>query len=226
MTGKMTFNLLTVLGKATTASIEATCKLHNETAGNPGGVAAAKALGDMSHMTFMPTNAAASFTGELLFMDIWNSLDGLNKFFNNTDVQTGGNMMFASREAVVWSKLDGFLNFHFPSPTGKNDKIVGLVRGKVKSLEGAETIHNTAIGKQVNQARAAGIISHEFFVRMGAPGSPETLEVLGIDLWMNQENMMKHYMGADFQNSGLYTMFVSKPVSSTWVHPKGNWVEW
>ncbi len=226
MTQKMAFNLLTVWGKANTASIEETCTLHNQTAGNLEGVAAAKSLGDMSHMTFMPTNAASSYTGELLFMDIWNSLDGLNKFFSDHQVQAGGNMMFASREAVVWNKLDGFLNFHFPSPTGKNEKIVGLVRGKVKSLDEAEAIHNASIEKQVNSARAAGIISHEFHVRLAGPGSPEALEVLGIDVWINADSMMKHYIGSEFQNSGLYSMFASKPASSTWVHPHGEWVEW
>jgi hypothetical protein len=226
MKQKMNFNLLTVWGKAATGSIEATCMLHNQTAGNPAGVAAAKSLGDMSHLTFMPTSSASSFTGELLFMDIWNNLDGLNKFFSDHQVQAGGNMMFASREAVVWKKLDGFLNFHFPSPTGKNDKIVGLVRGKIKSLEEAETIHNSAIEKQVNPARAAGILSHEFYGRLAAPGSPETLEVLGVDVWMNSDSMMKHYMGPEFQNSELYSMFASKPASSTWAHPRGEWVEW
>lgn len=38
MKQKMTFNLLTVMGKVTTSRVEATGKLHNETAGNPGGV--------------------------------------------------------------------------------------------------------------------------------------------------------------------------------------------
>jgi len=226
MKQKMTFNLLTVMGKVIPTSIEATCELHNQTAGNPGGVAAAKSLGDMSHMTFMPTDAAANFKGDLLFMDIWNSMEGLNQFFSDPQVQGGANMMFASREAVVWSKIDSFLNFNFSSPTGKNDRIVGLVRGTVKSLEEAAAIHNAAIESTVKAARANGIVSHEFYVRMAAPGSPEALEVLGVDVWMGAEGMMKQYMSPEFQNSGLYKMFTSKPSSSTWVHPKGEWVEW
>ncbi len=222
----MTFNLLTVMGKVKPTSIEATCELHNQTAGNPGGVAAAKSLGDMSHMTFMPLDAATNFKNDLLFMDIWNSMDGLNQFFSDPQVKGGADMMFASREAVVWTKLDGFLNFHFPSPTGKNDRIIGLVRGTVKSIEEAEAIHNAAIEGQVKTSRAAGILSHDFYVRMAAPGSPEALEILGVDVWMNAESMMKHYMSAEFQSSGLYKMYASKPSSSTWVHPKGEWVEW
>jgi hypothetical protein len=226
MKQKMTFNLLTVMGKVIPGSIEATCKLHNDTAGNPQGVAAAKALGDMSHMTFMPTDAATNFKGDLLFMDIWNSLDGLNRFFSDPQVQAGAAMMFSTREAIVWSKLSGFLNFNFPAPTGNNTRVIGMVRGTVKSLEEAEAIHNDAIASQVNLARAAGILSHEFYVRAAAPGSPEALEVLGLDVWMNGDNMLKHYNSPEFQNTGLYKIFASKPTSGTWVHPKGEWVEW
>ncbi|MBK5280304.1 MAG: hypothetical protein JJE09_15710 [Bacteroidia bacterium] len=53
MTKKMTFNLLTVMGKVKLTSVDTTCELHNQTVGNPDGVAAAKSLGDMSHMTYM-----------------------------------------------------------------------------------------------------------------------------------------------------------------------------
>ena len=227
MTQQMNFNLLTVMGKVIPTSVEATCELHNQTAGNPGGVAAAKSLGDMSHMTFMPTNYQEKFSQDLLFMDIWNSIEGLQQFFSNHDVQAGANMMFSQREAIVWSKLDSFLNFHFPYPNNvKNDRIVGLVRGFVKSLDEAAEIHNTTIAGQTGRARAAGILSHEFYVRVAAPGSPEALEVLGMDLWMNADGMMQHYMSPEFQGSGLYKMFASKPSSSTWVHPKGEWVEW
>ncbi len=226
MSQQMIFNLLTVMGKVKPCSVADTCTLHNQTAGDPGGVAAAKSLGDMSHMTFMPLTAATNFTGDLLFMDIWNNVEGLNQFFSDPQVQGGADIMFASRDAVLWGRLDNFLHFQFPAPTGHNTRIIGLVRGFVKSLDEAEGIHNDAISKMVNRSRTAGIISHEFYVRMAAPGSPEALEVLGVDVWMNADSMMKHYMSPEFQQSGLYKIFASKPASSTWVHPDGGWVEW
>ena len=222
----MTFNLLTVKGKVNTDSVDATRQLHNQTAGNPDGVAAAKSLGDMSHMTFMPLDAATTFNGDLLFMDIWNNLDGLSQFFSDQQVQAGAAMMFASREAIVWAKLDGFLNFQFPAPSGNNTRIVGIIQGKVNSLEEAAEIHNEAMSGQVNAARAAGIVSHEFYVRLAAPGSPEALEVLGVDVWMNAEGMMQHYTSPGFQSSGLHKIFAAKPASSTWIHPAGEWIEW
>ncbi|MEP7323319.1 MAG: hypothetical protein ABI761_15445 [Saprospiraceae bacterium] len=226
MNSTMNFSLLTIMGKVKPSSIEDTCTLHNQTAGHPEGVAGAKYLGDMSHMTYMPLDAATNFKGDLLFLDVWNNLEGLNQFFSDPQVQGGAAMMFETRDAVVWKKLDGFLHCNFPAPTGNHNRIVGIVRGKVKSIEEAEAIHNTAIANTIKAGRANGILSHEFYVRIANPGSPESLEVLGLDIWMNAEGMMKHYMSSEFQNSGLYKMFTEKPVSSTWVHPKGEWVEW
>jgi hypothetical protein len=178
-------------------------------------------------MTFMPTDAATNFKNDLLFMDVWNSVEGMLQFFSDKQVQGGAAMMFETREAVVWGKLDDFLHYNFPTPSNRiNHKIVGLVRGTVKSIAEAAAIHNKVQEEQVKTARANGIVSHEFYVRMAAPGSPEALEILGVDVWMDAEGMMKHYMSPEFQNSGLYKMFTGKPSESIWVHPKGEWVEW
>lgn len=226
MNQKMTFNLLTVMGKVKTDSVEATLQMHNQTVGNPEGVAVAKHLGDISHMTYVHLDAEKSFKGDLLFLDIWNNIKGLNQFFSDEQVQAGAEMMWKSKDIIVWSKLNSFLNFNFPSPYVKNERIIGLIHGKVNNIEEAQTIHNLAIEGQVKASRAAGILSHEFYVRMAAPGSPEALEVLGVDVWMDAESMMKHYMSPEFANSGLYKMFTNKPSSSSWVHPKGEWIEW
>ncbi len=226
MSQEMSFHLLTVQGKVKTTNIQATCELHNQTAGNQDGVAAAKHLGDLSHNVFMSLDAETNFKGDLLFLDIWNNLEGMNQFFSDPQVQGGADMMFESREAVVWNKMSGFLHFNLPTPTGQNKRIVGIVRGTVKSIEEAEAIHNAAVETYVNIERSRGIVSHAFYVRAAAPNSPEALEVLGIDVWMHAEGMMEHYMSPEFQNSGIYKMFNNRPVSSTWIHPAGTWVEW
>lgn len=226
MKQKMNFNLLTVMGKVKPKNVNDTRELHNNTAGHPDGVAAAKHLGDLSHMVYMNPDAETNFNGQLLFLDIWNDLEGMNNFFSDEQVQGGANMMFETREAMVWSKLDTFLNYSFPSPTGHNDRIVGIVRGFVKSLDEAAEIHNKANAENIKQARAFGLLSHEFYVRLAAPGSPEALEVIGIDVWNTGKGAMDHYQSPLFQNSGLYNMFASKPTSSIWQNPKGEWVEW
>lgn len=60
---------------------------------------------------------------------------------------------------------------------------------------------------------------------MAAPGSSEDLDVLGEDLWMDANGMMNHNSSPEFQNSDLYNIYREKPTASTWVHPKGKWVE-
>ena len=153
----MTFSLLTIMGKVKPTSVDTAREMHNQTAGNPGGVAAAKSLGDMSHMAFMPLDAATNFKGDILFMDIWNDVDGLRKFFSDPQVKAGGDMMFVSKEAVVWNKIESFLNFQFTAPSGNNDKIVGIIRGSVKSIAEAEAIHNPAIALNVQNPAARGL---------------------------------------------------------------------
>jgi hypothetical protein len=46
-----------------------------------------------------------------------------------------------------------------------------------------------------------------------------------MDVWMNAAGMNKYYQDQEFVNS-FHDLFVSQPVTSTWVHPPGDWVEW
>ena len=46
--------LLAIRGTLSPATLEAARKVHNQTAGNPAGVAAAKSLGDVSHNVYVP----------------------------------------------------------------------------------------------------------------------------------------------------------------------------
>src|SRR5262249_38660315 len=101
--------LLTVRGKVTTASVADARELHNSTAGAPQGVAAARALGDLSHNVY---SAAGQADGEILFIDYWNSLSGLGQFFSDPQVQAGAAQLFAERDGVVWGQTEGFGDFH------------------------------------------------------------------------------------------------------------------
>src|SRR5262249_17943600 len=65
---------LVIRGTLNTPVLDEVRKIHNETAGNPQGVAAARSLGDLSHNVFVPLADAAT---ELLILDTWNNLDGL-----------------------------------------------------------------------------------------------------------------------------------------------------
>ena len=132
-----THYLLTIFGKLKPATLAEARQVHNATAGNPAGVAAARSLGDLSHMVYVPTGSDGQAAGELLILDIWNSPEGLNQFFSSHDVQAGGEMIFTEREPVLWMPATGATSYHLPAPKGKNDRFVGLVRGRVHSHEQA-----------------------------------------------------------------------------------------
>src|SRR5579859_7003438 len=94
--------LLSIRGTLAPATLEEARGIHNQTAGAPESVAAARSLGDLSHMVYVPAGqSAGAGAGEFLILDIWQSIDGLNNFFANPQVQQGAGMIFASRDPQV-----------------------------------------------------------------------------------------------------------------------------
>jgi len=225
----LTLYLLTIRGTLLPATLEAARKVHNQTAGNPDGVAAAKSLGDVSHMVYVPMehdgHEKIKGAGEFLIMDLWHSVDGLNTFFSDHQVQEGGNMIFSQRDPVVWAPAEGFTSFHIPAPFGQNDRIVTVARGTVNSMAEAKQLHNAVMAKTVRKARKLGMLSHEAYFRMAAPNSPEALEYFQVDVWMSGKGMGDYYGDEEFL-AGFNHFFTAEASDSVWVHPKGDWVEW
>jgi quinol monooxygenase YgiN len=217
--------LLSIPGKLSPKTLEAARKIHNETAGAPANVAAAKELSDLSHMVYVPIGHNGQDAGDFLILDQWNNLEGLNKFFANSHVQEQAGLIFSARDPVVWKPAADFNSYHFPTPYGKNQRIVGLVRGMVPSRQAALKLHNDLTAKMVNRARGAGNTSHEAYFRLTQPGQPESLEFFAVDVWYDEVGMNRHYQDPDFM-SAFSTMFSARPESSIWVHPAGDWVEW
>jgi hypothetical protein len=217
--------LLTIRGKLKPATVEASRSVHNATAGNPQGVAAARSLGDLSHMVYVPAGQNDGASSELLILDVWNNIDGLNQFFSDHNVQEGGNMIFTEREPVVWMPARGAFTYHLAAPKGKNDRFVGVIRGSVHSHEQALAVHNEFASMGVNQARMAGNLSHDVYFRLAQPGSPESLELLAVDVWMDGAGMAATYTNPAY--GSIFTKLFSGPfVASTWQEPAGEWVEW
>ena len=217
--------LLSIRGTLAPQTIEAARSIHNQTAGAPAGVATARSLGDLSHMVHIPVEHEGHPAGDFLILDLWNNLEGLNQFFANPQVEQGGHMIFTQRAPVVWAPAEEFYSYHIPAPTGKNQRIVGIVRGKVSSRAAAAAAHNGFVSKMVNQARAAGNLSHECYFRLAAPGTPEALEFLGVDTWFDGQGMAQYYEKPELMQ-GLMEMFAEEPSATVWVHPGGEWVEW
>ena len=217
--------LLSIRGSLAASTLEAARGVHNQTAGAPENMAAAQALGDISHMVYVPLEKPKKGAGEFLIMDFWNNLDGLNQFFANPTVQEQAGQIFTSRDPVVWTPAEGFTSYHIPAPFGNNDRTVAVVRGKVASREKARTIHNAGSGKMINQARKASVLSHEAYLRLAPPNSPEALEFLAVDVWMNQAGMHTFYDQPEFMQT-LDGLFAAEPDFSVWSHPNGDWAEW
>lgn len=217
--------LLSIRGTLAPATLEAARTVHNETAGAPQNVAAAQSLGDLSHMVHVSTHPHGGGAAEFLILDQWNSMEGLNQFFANPQVQEQAGRIFTTRDPVVWAPAEGFAGYHFPAPHGKNDRIVGVVRGPVRSQAEAQAAHNAIVGGQVNKARKAGNLSHEAYFRLAQPGAPESLEFFAVDVWYNAAGMGEYYDDPDL-SKGFEKLFAGEPSATTWVHPAGQWVEW
>src|SRR6267143_2662887 len=209
--------LLSITGTLAPSTLEAARAIHNQTAGAPTSVAAARSLGDLSHMVYVPLDQPKSGSGEFLILDFWNNIDGLNQFFANPHVQEQAGQIFRSRDPVVWAPSEGLNSYHYPAPFGMSDRIVAIVRGPVKSREDAQARHNAIVAKNVNKARMGGNMSHEAYFKLAPPGSGEKPELFALDVWMNASGMSKFYQDPESQR-GLQELFNGTPSTSTWTH--------
>ena len=169
-------------------TLEGARKTHNQTVA--AAQALARSLGDLTHTVYVPVHHAGTTTNETLILDVWNSVDGLNHFLANQRIEGQAKGQASPlRDAVIWSLAEGFHNYHFQAPYGKNDRILALVRGAVPSRAEAQAIHNDFMEKNVSEARVAGTLSHEAYFAFTPLGEPESLELLALDVWMDASGM-------------------------------------
>lgn len=219
--------LLTVRGTPLPKTLEEMRVVHNETAGSPPGIAAARSLGDLSHMVYAPlsADAAAPPSHELLFMDVWVHPKGIADFFANEQVVQQGKKLFASRDATVWMPADGSYSYSLPAPRGKPDRYVGIVRGPIASPEAAIAVFRVADVAGQQDARRRGLLSHQILIKLAAPGDTSGLELLGVDTWNDLAGMNEHYGDAKHM-SALGNAFTGRPQTSRWEQAPGQWSEW
>jgi hypothetical protein len=72
--------------------------------------------------------------------------------------------------------------------------------------------------RSCHKARKLGNLSHEMYFKLTPPGTPESLELFGVDVWTNFEGMQQYYSDPDFNRAfeGFYTseptaLFLSAP---------------
>jgi hypothetical protein len=212
---------LTVRGTLMASNLEAGCKAHNETAGSPESITAARALGDLSHKVYAPVPGLGAAEGELLFLDWWKTAEGIGTFFSDPRVR--GSKLFSQLEAVVWMPARGAFGFDLPAPASRADRSVGLVRGPVGRPEQAIAVFKEVLGDKLADARRRGQLSHQLFVKVPMPGASADMELLGVDLWCDPAGMKEHYASLD----GYEKAFSGKPQTSVWQAARGGaWSEW
>ena len=213
--------LLTVEGTPAAADREKQRQAHNMVAGSDEAVAGARSFGDLSHAAYIPTGPGAS-DNKLLFIDFWNSVDGIMKFFSNPQVQEGGKLVFKERESVVWAPSPGLPRVNLPGPTGRTERYLGIVKGPIASKADAEKLLMEATRNALNGNRAKGLLSREWFFRAD---KPDAMEAIGVDVWFDADGMQAVYADpAEMQP--LANLFTARPVTSVWAKPQGQWVEW
>ncbi len=226
MTKKDDIFLLTIRGALKPETWEDSRTTHNMTAGNPEGVAAARALGDLSHNVYVPLDDIDGDASEFLIMDLWNSHEGFHKFFSDPQVQGGGAMIFdGAPQRDLWSKAGDLFTYNLPVPAGREPCCVGLVRGTARSREDAQAGFNRMASSTINAARMEGIVSHEVFFALPQPGQPPSLEILGVDVWMDAGGMGRFYSDPEHL-APLRSVFSEPPSTSVWTRPAGDWVVW
>ena len=215
--------LLTVRGKTVPATLDATRSIHNATAGAPQSAAGARSLGDLSHNVYAPSSK--ELDGQLLFIDLWNSVSGLNTFFSNPHVQEAAGQLFESRDGIVWSRLEGFGAYQLALPKGRSIGAVGLIQVPVTSIEDAAAAFTAYAGTTINTSRSYGMVSHSTWQRVPNPGEAPTTELIGVDFWMDADRMNEYYeLSLGFEHFG--PVFAGAPNTSVWRSAPGDWVEW
>jgi hypothetical protein len=216
--------LFTLRGKVSTPAVADARELHNKTAGSADGIAAARALGDLSHNVYTSAGNGAG-SDEVLIIDYWNSPSGFGQFFADPQVQAGAELLFTEREGILWAPASGFGDFHLALPSGASPAAAGLLRAGVATLEAAAAAFNAYASATINTARKYGQIAHATWSRLPNPGETISPEVTGVDLWIDADQMNAYYeQRIGFEHLG--PVFDGEPQTSVRQAAEGQWTKW
>jgi hypothetical protein len=214
--------LLTVRGTSIPKTIADVRAIHNATAGSPEGMAAARAASDLSHTVYLPVAGAEQLSGakpgELLFLDTWVDPAAMQQFFSHKEVQGQAARLFSARDGSLWMPARGAFTFRVNPTAGKPARYVGLFRAPVAAPEKTIEAFAGMVSRNLRASRVRGHISHDLFVRMGAPGEP--VEILGVDTWATLEGLSEHY-GDPASMKGLDGVLSGAPEASVWEQGSG-----
>jgi hypothetical protein len=243
-----TFVLHTTRGTLNPKTLEEARTLHNSfvTEGPQPGIEIARSLGDISHNLYTPAEGLRSLSGakpgELLFIDYWADLGGMETFFSNPFAQEAGDRLFSSREESEWMPARDAFTFHVPATAGTPARFVGMLRAPVRTASDAIAAIGKLVSTNLGASRRLGQLSHSLFVRHAAviearPASngrrsagvsvaapTESVEILAVDFWSTLEGLKEHYSDATVTR-GLDEVLAGPRISSVWESVSG-FSEW
>jgi hypothetical protein len=98
------------------------------------------------------------------------------------------------------------------------------MRAPVVSVAKAAAPFHADSTAKINASRQYGLVAHELWVPAPMPGSEPAVEVLGVDYWLDVDQMNDWYASAQYDDLG--PAFTGAPVTSTWTSAGSEWVEW
>lgn len=216
--------LLTVRGTLNASKPEDARELHNQTAGSDEGVMAARSLGDLSHSVFTPVaGMPGAEEDELLFLDVWKNAEGIGNFFSDEQVQMGAQALFSSRDATMWMPAEGAFGFELPAPMHMTGRFLGVARGPIADPKTAIDVFRGTLEPTLSDARKAGQLSHQLYIKLPMPGDDGPAEAIGLDMWADPSGMGEYYQSL----TGFEKAYTGEPQTSVWQQAVGGtWTEW
>jgi hypothetical protein len=230
------------------STIDETRGMHNAFVdeGSRPGREIASSLGDLSHNVYTPArgvdSALRAQPGELLFVDYWAAVSGMEMFFANPVALTAADTLFSSREESEWAVAPNGFGFSVPARYGAPPGFVAITRAAIRSTDEAVPAIGKLISAGLPAARRRGQVSHGLFIRDAgianrrpaantrrAHGntlaqSHAQAEVLTLDWWSTVDGLAEHYRDATLMG-GLPDALVGPAETAVW-QQEGGFSEW
>ena len=186
------------------------------------------ALGDLSHKVYVAAVGGEKMSDakseELFFMDVWNDVEGIQNFFSNPMVVEQGGKLFTSKQPDVYMPARGAFSLHLSAPMNRSERDIGIFQGKVKSPEDAIAVFGETMMSGLTEARKAGWVSHEEYIKLGPLSADGSADFLAYDVWHDLKGMLASYANPSMEKLGK--VFVGRPSGSIWKQAPGVWNEW
>jgi|GEM_PF-515312 len=176
---------------------------------------AAMKLGDMSHHVYLNTKD----TNEFLAIDVWDSKEGLDKYFKDPNVQKAFGQLFEGQPKIgVWKRRPGWRQYWENDVSGKPHLRVMVEATLKEGEEAAKKRHNQIVTGALSakpSVRELGDLVHYVYQN---PKSPKAF--LAFDVWNNPKGLDAYFKNPEVGKS-FGQLFSAPPNISVWKKAEG-----